>query len=54
VNLASDPAYQAQITELSAMVDTWMKEQGDTVRMKRDPFPLSGPTPHELKAKDTK
>lgn len=53
VNLARDPTYKAQLAKLSTMVDSWMKAQGDTVRMKRKPFPLSGPTPHELNFMDT-
>ncbi|MCJ8321613.1 MAG: sulfatase [Colwellia sp.] len=48
VNLASNPKYKEQIIKMSKMLDTWMKEQGDTVRMMRNPMPLYGPTPHAL------
>ncbi len=50
INLAEHPQYKDQIAQLSARLDTWMNEQGDTVRMKREPYPLIGPTPHELNA----
>ena len=50
VNLASNPEYKQQIIKMSKLLDTWMIEQGDSVRMKRDPMPLSGPTPHALNA----
>ena len=48
VNLADYPEYKQQIIKMSRMLDNWMIEQGDSVRMKRDPMPLSGPTPHAL------
>jgi len=51
VNLASNPEYKDQILKMSKMLDMWMKEQGDTVRMMRNPMPLQGPTPHVLNAK---
>jgi hypothetical protein len=50
INLAGNPEYKAQIAKMSAMLDEWMKEQGDTIRMEKEPYPLSGPTPHELQA----
>ena len=48
VNLANNPEYKDQIAKMSSMLDEWMKEQGDTVRTRREGYPLSGPTPHEL------
>ncbi|MBV33682.1 MAG: arylsulfatase [Porticoccaceae bacterium] len=50
VNLASDPEHKQQIIKMSKLLDTWMIKQGDSVRMKRDPMPLSGPTPRALNA----
>jgi arylsulfatase A-like enzyme len=44
VNLAGDPEYRAEIFRMSAIVDTWMKEQGDTVRMQRKPYTEGRPT----------
>ncbi|VGO13321.1 Choline-sulfatase [Pontiella desulfatans] len=48
INLAGNPEYKAQIAKMSAMLDDWMKEQGDTIRLEHQPYPLSGPTPHEI------
>ncbi len=50
VNLASNPEYKQHIIKMSKLLDNWMIEQEDSVRMKRDPMPLSGPTPHTLLA----
>ncbi|VGO23239.1 Arylsulfatase [Pontiella sulfatireligans] len=54
VNLAGNPEYKKQIEKMAGMVDEWMKKQGDTVQMQRDPYPLSGPTPHEVQQKTQK
>ena len=51
-NLAGNPEYKAQIDKMSHMVDEWMEEQGDTLRMQREPYPLSGPTPHAFVSKN--
>ncbi|VGO13445.1 Arylsulfatase [Pontiella desulfatans] len=51
VNLAGNPEYKKQIEKMAGRVDEWMKKQGDTVQMQRDPYPLSGPTPHEVQQK---
>ena len=48
VNLAGNPEYKAQIAKMSAMLDDWMKVQGDTVRLDHETYPLSGPTPYEI------
>jgi len=47
-NLADQPQYQAQIKRMSSLLDAWMTEQGDTQALFREPYPLSGPTPHEV------
>jgi len=54
VNLANNPEYKDQIIKMSNMLDTWMNEQGDTVRMKREPMPLIGATPHVLNEQSIK
>jgi hypothetical protein len=48
VNLADNADYKEKILSMSQMLDKWMKEQGDTVRMLRKTMPLNGLTPHEL------
>ncbi len=48
VNLADNADYKEKIRSMSQMLDKWMKEQGDTVRMLRKTMPLNGLTPHEL------
>ena len=45
-NLVGKPEYEMQIKKMSAMLDEWMKEQGDEQKVFREPYPLSGPTPH--------
>ncbi|MEM9479318.1 MAG: sulfatase [Verrucomicrobiota bacterium] len=47
-NLINDPQHADTISRLSAELDAWMKEQGDTARMFAEPYPLSGPTPFEM------
>lgn len=47
-NLAGNPKYRGQIETMSAMLDTWMKEQGDAQTVYGEPYPLSGPTPHQV------
>jgi arylsulfatase A-like enzyme len=47
-NLADHPPYQAQIKKMASMLDAWMTEQGDTQALFHEPYPLSGPTPHEV------
>lgn len=33
---------------MSAMLDEWMKEQGDTQQVFREPYPVSGPVPRAV------
>ena len=44
-NLAEDPAFREQLEKMSAMLDEWMKEQGDSGKVFREPYPLTGPRP---------
>lgn len=48
VNLMDSKEHQKQIEKMRKMLDTWMKKQGDTKRLFDTPYPISGPTPHEL------
>ncbi|MBK1877712.1 sulfatase family protein [Pelagicoccus mobilis] len=45
-NLANSPEYKQMVQEFSNKLDTWMKEQGDTQKTFRTPYPLTGPTPY--------
>lgn len=45
INLAQNPEYGDQVEEMSAMLDHWMKEQGDQQRVYGEPYPISGPPP---------
>ncbi|MEO0446851.1 MAG: sulfatase [Verrucomicrobiota bacterium] len=47
-NLIDDPRHRDTIARMSARLDAWMKEQGDTGRMFAEPYPLDGPTPFEM------
>ena len=47
-NLANDPAYKKVLKELSSKLDAWIKAQGDQLKLPGEPYPLSGPTPHEV------
>ena len=47
-NLANDPAYKKMLKELSSKLDAWIKAQGDQLKLPGEPYPLSGPTPHEV------
>lgn len=49
-NLAGNPEYKAQLDNMSAQLDAWMKAQGDTRQLFEKPYPLNGPTPHEVYA----
>ncbi len=48
-NLADAPEHQARRDQMAALLDAWMKEQGDTQEAFEKPYPLTGPTPHEIK-----
>ncbi len=47
-NLAEAPQYQKQIKKMASMLDTWMKAQGDTQQVFREPYLASGPKPREV------
>ena len=47
-NLAQSPEYREQIEKMSSMLDKWMKMQGDTQKVFREPYPVSGPRPREV------
>lgn len=44
-NLAGSPELQAQMKQMSSMLDRWMAEQGDTQKVFEEPYPVSGPLP---------
>lgn len=44
-NLAESPDHEEQVAKMSALLDDWMRSQGDEVRMQHEPFPQSGPIP---------
>ena len=44
-NLAGNPELQAQMKQMSGMLDEWMKVQGDTQKVFEEPYPLTGPRP---------
>ncbi|WP_288241892.1 sulfatase [uncultured Bacteroides sp.] len=50
-NLADNPAYKEEMQRMSVLLDKWMSDQGDTQRLTKKPYPLSGPTPHECNLK---
>jgi len=47
-NLADNPNYREQIRRMSGMLDEWMKNQGDTQSVFREPYPTSGPRPRDV------
>ena len=47
-NLAGNSAYQVQIARMSAMLDDWIQQQGDTQQIFQQPYPLTGPKPREV------
>ena len=53
-NLAEDPEYADQLEKMSAMLDAWMKEQGDSGKVFQEPYPLTGPRPVEIVPELTK
>ncbi len=48
VNRIEDKQHQERIAGMRAMLEQWMKDQGDTVRLTDEPYPITGPTPYEL------
>ncbi len=49
-NQADNPEYAAQLTKMSAMLDTWMAQTGDTQKVFREPYLNTGPKPVEVHA----
>ena len=47
-NLIGSDEHQEQIQEMHQLLEEWMNEQGDTRALFETPYPISGPTPHEL------
>jgi len=47
-NLVNDRQYVEQIEKMSAMLNKWMKAQGDTQKVFREPYPTSGPRPRAV------
>jgi arylsulfatase A-like enzyme len=45
INLANNPDYKKQVKKMAKLLDAWMIEQGDSVRMLYDPYPLNEPQP---------
>lgn len=43
---------QKQITQMRKLLDQWMKEQGDSGKTDKTPYPVTGPKPHELGIKE--
>jgi arylsulfatase A-like enzyme len=44
-NLVDKPQYKARIEKMSALLDEWMRKQGDQQRVFREPYPVTGPLP---------
>jgi len=52
-NLAGNPEFSPLIKKMGAMLDDWMKKQGDRRLVHDQPYPVTGPHPHDLfRAKD--
>jgi len=47
-NLANDSKYAVNIEKMSAMLDAWMKQQGDTQEVFNKPYPITGPKPVDV------
>ncbi|UCD51598.1 MAG: sulfatase [Phycisphaerales bacterium] len=47
-NLGNDRQYAEQIKKMSTMLDEWMRAQGDTQQVFREPYPTSGPRPRVM------
>ncbi len=48
VNLVNNPKYKSKISQISKMLNEWMKEQGDQVHLDYKPYPTSGPLPRYI------
>ena len=47
-NLIDSEEYRQQIQKMRQLLENWMNGQGDTRALFDTPYPISGPTPHEL------
>lgn len=50
-NLATDPAYAADLARMAQHLETWMANHGDNGRMQHQPYLLSEPYPEPVAAK---
>ena len=48
VNLIDSKVHQAEIVEMRLLLNQWMEEQGDTRKLFQNPYPVTGPKPHDL------
>jgi hypothetical protein len=51
-NLIDCMTYQKQISQMRKLLTDWMKEQGDSGKIYETPYPVTGPTPYDLKIKE--
>jgi len=51
-NLIDCRDYQKQISQMRKLLAYWMTEQGDSGKIFESPYPITGPTPHELGIKE--
>ncbi len=52
INLIDCKTYQKEISQMSKLLNEWMNEQGDSGKTYEKPYPVLGPTPHELRIKE--
>lgn len=50
-NLAADPDYSVEMSRMSKLLDSWMVECNDTVRMQHKPYLLTSPYPGNQQVK---
>ena len=53
-NLATNPSHSADVSRMAALLDNWMKDCKDTVRMQHKPYLLTEPYPGIQKRKRAK
>ena len=46
-NLAHDPSYKHELENLSSILDEWMLQQQDDLKLPQIVYPLNGPSPYE-------
>jgi len=47
-NLIKNESHQARIKQMRQLLDSWMREQGDSQKAFETPYPASGPKPYQL------